>query len=87
MKLIVISPPTSLKHETQQASGMIQAGLRHYHLRKPEDSSHEFEQYVQRLSSLERQNIIVHSRHELVAEWNLKVSMHVQISDPSASSQ
>ena len=73
MKLIVISPPTSLKQETQLVSGMLKAGLQHFHLRKPEGSEHDFREYIQDLSTAERKSIVLHASHELVAEWSLKV--------------
>ena len=76
MKLVVISPPVSLNKEPQLASEMIQAGLQHFHLRKPEGSRHDFEGYLRKLNTAERRNVVIHSRHELTEEWNLKVSNH-----------
>ena len=75
MKLIVISPPMSLKNEPQMASKMIQTGLQHFHLRKPSSSLHDLEDYIQKLGTAERGRVVLHSRHELAARWKLKVSI------------
>ena len=74
MKLVVISPPMSLKNEPQLASEMIQAGLQHFHLRKPGGSLQDFQDYVRQLTTAERRHVVLHSRHELTEEWNLMVS-------------
>ncbi len=79
MKLVIISPPTTVENEPQLTSQMITAGLQHFHLRKPISNMHDFESYVQKLSTADRRKIILHSSHELVAEWNLKVRSNLKL--------
>ena len=73
MKLVVISPPQPIQGEAKIVSGMMSAGLEHFHLRKPEAPLSYFQQYLQELSSAERRKVVIHSNHELVPSLGLKV--------------
>ena len=73
MKLALISPPHTVDRETQIVAKLFEAGLRHFHLRKPGATSFEIERYLGHFQTSERKLIVLHSSHELVDEWNLGV--------------
>lgn len=74
MELIVISSPKSVSGEVDLVSGMLKAGLQTFHLRKPGASVQTCESFLRNFNAAERKKFVIHSKHELVPQWGLKVS-------------
>ncbi|OFY85054.1 MAG: hypothetical protein A3F72_04735 [Bacteroidetes bacterium RIFCSPLOWO2_12_FULL_35_15] len=72
MKLIVISNPINLNNEHEILCSLFEAGLEYFHLRKPDLSKEELEQYILGISIQFRNRVVLHSHHQLALEYGLK---------------
>lgn len=72
MKLIVISNPVNLKDEHKLVSSFFEAGLEYFHLRKPEHSEMQMEEYLQLIPEKYYNRIMLHSHYSLAEKFNLK---------------
>ncbi len=72
MKLIVISNPINLKDEHSILCSLFDAGLKYYHLRKPDFTYKELEEYIQQIPKQYRDKVILHSHHQLAVEYGVK---------------
>lgn len=72
MKLIVISNPTNLNNEHDILCSLFEAGLEYYHLRKPDLSKEELDNYLQQIPLKYLNKIVLHSHHDLLEKYNLK---------------
>lgn len=76
MKLIVISSPVNLKNEIETIIGLFELGLKNFHLRKPNFSREEYEQFLNDIPSQYRQYIIIHHHHQLIKDYQIKGIHH-----------
>lgn len=83
MKLILISPPRTLKNEHLLVNALFQQGLEYYHLRKPDFSQREQEEYLKSIGARYLKNVVIHQHHKLVQRYNL-AGLH--LSEPMAKS-
>lgn len=72
MKLIVISNPTNLNNEHEILCSLFLSGLEYFHLRKPDFSKEEMENFLKKISPNYFNKIVLHSHHGLVEKYNLK---------------
>lgn len=76
MKLIVISPSYDVENEISQVETMFRKGLEVYHIRKPNYTTKDYENYLERINPKFYDRIVLHSRHNLVKKYRLK-GVHV----------
>lgn len=72
MKLIVISSPINIESESETILLLFQAGLKYFHLRKPNLSIQEFEYFLDRIPKQYLNRVIIHQHHELIEQYPLK---------------
>ncbi|MBX2840585.1 MAG: thiamine phosphate synthase [Flammeovirgaceae bacterium] len=72
MKVIVISPPRPLPNELSWVKKLFHAGLEIFHVRKPDFSLRELEQYIQKIPVRFHPKIMLHSHHELIEKYDLR---------------
>jgi thiamine-phosphate pyrophosphorylase len=73
MKLIVISSPVnSLYHELETIVQLFNYGLTFFHLRKPNFTQQEYEEFIIKIPGEHRNKIIIHNYHDLAIKYNLK---------------
>ncbi len=70
--LIVISWPEKIKDEARAIQCLIELGLTHFHLRKPEWKSYELEDLILKIPERYHQHIILHNHYELAKKYGLK---------------
>ncbi|MBA3901642.1 MAG: thiamine phosphate synthase [Bacteroidetes bacterium] len=71
MELLIISPSTGFPDETATATALFEAGLERFHLRKPDFSEMEMENYICQLPKEFLSKVVVHSAHQLQGKYNL----------------
>ncbi len=81
MKLIVISNPINIQDEHAILSSLFEAGLSYFHLRKPDFTAQELEEYIQAIPEQYRDKVVVHSHHQLAVEYGLK-GVHFTYKNP-----
>jgi thiamine-phosphate pyrophosphorylase len=72
MKLIVISNPTNLNNEHEITCSLFDAGLKYFHLRKPDFSKNEMDNFLKQMPEKYFDRIVLHSHFELQEKYNLK---------------
>lgn len=72
MKLIVITPPESIPNEHLIINRLFEEELQSLHIRKPSMKEEEMEEYLQKISPIYRQRIVVHDHHSLMADYRLQ---------------
>lgn len=72
MKLILISNPSNLNKEHTILCSLFENGLEHFHLRKPDFTLEQLEEYIQQVPKEHLKKIVLHSHHQLVEKYNLK---------------
>lgn len=72
MKLIIISNPEPIDNETTIVNYLFDEGLEYFHLRKPNCSLNEMEEYLQHISPNHLNKIVLHAHHELADKYKLK---------------
>lgn len=72
MKLIVISSPINIESEYETILLLFKAGLKYFHLRKPNLSLQEFEYFLDRIPEQYLNRVIIHQHHELIEKYPLK---------------
>jgi thiamine-phosphate pyrophosphorylase len=78
MKLIVISPPDNIPNEQETLLKLFEEGLEYFHLRKPEFSQAQYDQFLNKIPCQYREYIIIHHHHQLIYRYNLKGIHHTQ---------
>ena len=81
MKIILITPPQTLDNECAIVNRMFDEGLEILHLRKPEATCGEMEDYILQIEGQYRNRIVVHSCFELIDKYNLK-GAHIGLNRP-----
>ncbi len=72
MQLILVSPPDDRPGEPEIVTLMFEAGLQHFHLRKPEFSNEDIEDYLRKIPPHFHHRIILHYQFEIAERFNLK---------------
>lgn len=75
--IILIAPEKDVENEIKILHQLFEAGLTHYHLRKPFKGYEEHCAYLNVIGEQYHNRIIVHYFHELLKEFNLK-GVHLQ---------
>lgn len=70
--IVVISPEQNLPHELDTFHQLCEAGLTHFHVRKPQFSTEEYRHYLQQINEVHHSKLVVHHHHHLIKEFGLK---------------
>lgn len=70
-KLIVISHPDILPHESALLTAALDAGADYLHLRKPHAKAEDIAQLLQELSAAHRAKVVLHDAHHLGQEYGV----------------
>jgi thiamine-phosphate pyrophosphorylase len=71
MKLVVVSSPKDHPNEIVEVIRMFEAGLEHFHIRKPRMSRKELTEYIKLFPEKYRSRIVIHSYHGLASSLKL----------------
>ncbi|RZK82311.1 MAG: thiamine phosphate synthase [Pedobacter sp.] len=71
MKLIVISNPVDLPKEAVTINALFDAGLTHFHLRKPEAGTAALRSLLDEIDPLYNNRIALHQHHEIANQYNI----------------
>lgn len=71
MKVIVISGPNEKAGEMETLTSLFEAGLERFHLRKPNYSTQQMREYLNRVPAKYYNRIVIHSHHELCLRYKL----------------
>lgn len=61
MKLIVISPPTTVPNEHEVINSLFEEGMETFHVHKPDMSPKEIEAYIEKIPAKFRSKVVSHS--------------------------
>jgi thiamine-phosphate pyrophosphorylase len=78
MKLILISDPLNVDNEHGILCSLFENGLEYFHLRKPQFSEKEMEEYLLKIPSDYFSRIVIHSHFYLAEKFAIK-GMHVKV--------
>ncbi|MGP8214776.1 MAG: thiamine phosphate synthase [Bacteroidia bacterium] len=65
LKLVVISPESTVENETEMVNALFKEGLAYFHLRKPGFTAKEQEQYLSEIEPRYLKNITLHQHHSI----------------------
>ena len=71
MEITVISSPNDELTEIEDVVRMFDAGLKHFHIRKPRMNKQQLSNYIQRFPNKFRSQMILHSYHGLANQFKL----------------
>lgn len=71
MKIVVVSSPKDQPDEIFEVIKMFEAGLEHFHIRKPRLSRKELTEYIKLFPEKYRERIVTHSFHGLASSLKL----------------
>jgi thiamine-phosphate pyrophosphorylase len=69
--MIVISNPTPIENEINLIYQLFKEGLQLFHVRKPDFSTAEMKAFLSEIKSDYRQNLVLHSHHQLAVEFGI----------------
>jgi thiamine-phosphate pyrophosphorylase len=72
MELIVISSPTAVADENIIINNLFQAGLKYFHLRKPESDEHTVRELIDRIAPHFYDRISLHQFQEIAPDYGIK---------------
>jgi len=72
MKLIIISTPYKITSEQEKVNELFRQGMEIFHLRKPDCSFDEMDEYLSGINNEFHSRIILHSNYKLCDKYNLK---------------
>jgi thiamine-phosphate pyrophosphorylase len=75
--IIVIAPEDDLPKEIDLLTQLFEAGLEHFHLRKPHKNYKAHCEYLNQIEEQYHNKIVVHYHHELINEFKLR-GIHFQ---------
>lgn len=79
MKIIVITPPETVKDETIICNLLFDNGLHILHLRKPGADKKVYEDFIEQIDPRYRKRIVIHNHYELVRKYQLR-GIHLRYS-------
>lgn len=71
MQLIVFSPESHFENEHNWLQQLFEAGLTHFHVRKPNWSEEEMTAYLKQIDSQYYSRIVLHDNYQLVGKFGL----------------
>lgn len=71
MDIVVISGPHEEPNEIEEVVRMFDAGLEHFHIRKPRMNKNQLSEYIKRFPDKFRNRMIIHSYHGLADQYKL----------------
>lgn len=71
MEIVVISAPQEQPNEIEEVVRMFDAGLKHFHIRKPRMNKNQLAEYIKRYPEQFRSRMIIHSYHGLADTYQL----------------
>lgn len=71
MKIVVVSAPHNEVNEVEEVVRMFDAGLKHFHIRKPRLNKNELADYIRRYPDKFRKRMVLHSYHGLADQFGL----------------
>jgi len=71
MKIVVVSSPKDHPNEIVEVIRMFEAGLAHFHIRKPRFSRKELTDYIKMFPEKYRKRLVIHSYHGLASSLKL----------------
>lgn len=71
MKIIVVSSPKDHPNEIVEVIRMFEAGLQHFHIRKPKLNRKQLTEYIKTFPEKYRKRLVIHSYHGLADKLNL----------------
>ncbi|AKD04257.1 thiamine phosphate synthase [Pontibacter korlensis] len=71
MKLIVISSPAPVAGEPQRINQLFEAGLEHFHVRKPDYPKEQLRKLLSQIDAVHSPKIALHQHHVLAGEFGL----------------
>lgn len=69
--MIVITNPIPITNEIDTIHSLFENGLELIHIRKPDFSSAEMESFLSKIKSVYRQQLILHSHHQLASAFGI----------------
>jgi thiamine-phosphate pyrophosphorylase len=72
MELIVISSPTAVADESIIINNLFQAGLKYFHLRKPESDEHTVRELINGIAPRFYDRIALHQFHDIAPDYGIK---------------
>ena len=72
MRLIIISSSSTLENEAQIITGLFEAGLETFHLRKHKLSTRKTKELIKSIPAHFHNRIVIHSHHKLAYKYKLK---------------
>lgn len=75
--IVLIAPEQDIKNEISILHQLFEAGLTHFHLRKPDKTINDFSKYLNQIDKQYHDKIVVHQHHELINDYLLK-GIHFQ---------
>ncbi|WP_394747457.1 thiamine phosphate synthase [Spongiimicrobium salis] len=75
--IVLIAPETDIQDEIHTLHQLFEAGLTHYHFRKPDKDYEAHCAYLHQIDTQYHDRIMVHYHHELLQEFDLK-GIHFQ---------
>ncbi len=70
--VFLISPEHDIANEIKTLDQLFDAGLTHFHFRKPSKTIEEHRDYLNKVDKQYHQRIVIHNFHELTEEFTLK---------------
>lgn len=83
IQLILISPPDEVADEIDTLRVMFEAGLEHYHLRKPDWDDDQLRSYLDQLPQWTHRHIVVHKSPAIAKTYGL-AGVHLNVHDDSS---
>ncbi|MFD1186264.1 thiamine phosphate synthase [Pontibacter rugosus] len=84
MQLIVITSPDPVAQEQQICAALFELGLQTLHLRRPDASIKELQEWLKELPKVYHRHIMLHSYHQLAEEFEVK-GLHFREADRAAA--
>ncbi len=76
MELIVLSEPTFFKDEARLVNQLFEAGLSHFHLRKPESDRRTYTSLIREIDERYHDRIALHGFHDLILDFPAISRLH-----------
>lgn len=75
--IVLIAPEQGITNEIEVLNDLFNAGLKVFHLRKPEKSKQDIAAYLNSIDKRFHSSIVIHHFHEMTADFGLK-GIHLQ---------
>ena len=72
MEIILFTQPDYWDYEQKVIERFFKAGLKILHIRKPEYSTEQMMEYIEKIPKKYRDRVVIHSHHELAVQYGLR---------------